>query len=400
MIRQLTIVLALLAAGSIQASDMQISMTAPATVEPGSNITYSIFVNDSGSDGVNVVVTDVLPSNLQFVAVTSQFSSFDCSNSGNSVRCTRSAYPAGLNRAIFIDARVSSNVPNGTTITNTVNVSSDSFDPNPSNNSASADTKVVTNVDLAIVKSIVNAPPYLPGKQVSWKLDVSNVGTENAIDATVTDTLPPGVTLQGVVVPQGANCSGTTTVTCDLGGLTPGSSSSLTLITTLPNAEGINVTNTASVANNNGDANPANDTSSVTVPVGLPDTMIVKNVSSPPYIAGQPITWTLIVSNVGTVAATDVRVVDPIPAGVALQSVSSASGGCSGTTEIRCALGTLEVGASATIEITGVLPPSGTIINSASVSDANGDSNAANNQSTVTINVQTSTPVRRRAVRH
>jgi len=250
------------------------------------------------------------------------------------------------------------------------------------------------------VKSISNAPPYLPGKQVAWKLDVSNVGTETASDATVTDTLPPGVTLQSVIAPPSANCSGTTTVTCELGGLTPGASSTLTLITTLPNAEGINVTNTASVANNNGDANPANNTSSVTVPVGLPDTMIVKNVSPPPYIAGQPVTWTLTVSNMGAVAATDVRVVDPIPAGVALQSVSSASATCSGTTEITCALGTLVVGASATIEITGVLPSSGEIVNTAFVSNANGDSNAANNQSTVAINVQTSTPVRRRAVTH
>src|ERR1051326_2219410 len=104
----------------------------PATVAPGGDITYTIEVDNGGNpgtdDGINVVVTDVLPSNTAFASVTPQnvFGPFfDCSNSGNSVSCTSSTYPSARIRSITIVARVLSNVPPGTMITNTATVSDD-----------------------------------------------------------------------------------------------------------------------------------------------------------------------------------------------------------------------------------------------------------------------------------
>jgi len=121
-----------------------------------------------------------------------------------------------------------------------------------------------TSVDLSIAKT---APPgvYGTGLPVSYTINVHNSGPADAAAVTVTDTIPPGTTFSSATPSQGS-CSGTSTVTCNLGTLTNGASATITLVLNMPPTPGP-VSNTANVSTTNPDTNAANNTSTATVTV-------------------------------------------------------------------------------------------------------------------------------------
>lgn len=106
--------------------------------------------------------------------------------------------------------------------------------------------------------------------------------------------------------------------------------------------------------------------------------------------AGQSFTYSVNVTNSGSLAATGVNLTDTLPAGVTFVSATTSQGYCNGTTVVSCALGSLATGASANIQIT-VTPVSGTLVNTASVTSVETDVNPLNNNSSYSNLV--STPV-------
>ena len=145
-----------------------------------------------------------------------------------------------------------------------------------------------------------------------------------------------------------------------------------------------------------------------TLPENSADLEIVKTVVGPnPVVVGQPLTYRLVARNLSTsVNATQVHVYDTVNnlrniAGFpGLVSVTTTQGTCAPATpasvtsaSIDCNLGTLNAGASATIDIT--IRPNNTTAtdltrgNTATVNSLDvGDPNRANNTSTVSSVVQ------------
>jgi uncharacterized repeat protein (TIGR01451 family) len=101
-------------------------------------------------------------------------------------------------------------------------------------------------------------------------------------------------------------------------------------------------------------------------------------------VAGQNIVYTMVVTNNGPSAASNVQVTDVTPA--PLTFVSN-SGACTGS--YPCSLGTLNAGQSATITSTYSTPAafSGNVTNTATVSSITTDPASANNSSSATTNV-------------
>jgi uncharacterized repeat protein (TIGR01451 family) len=119
------------------------------------------------------------------------------------------------------------------------------------------------NADLSITKTASGGA--FAGQTLTYNIAVANAGPNNAAAVVVTDVLPAGVTFVSATPTQGS-CSGTTTITCNLGALANGGSASIVLQVT-PAASGP-LSNTASVsAAPQPDPNNANDqsTSNVTV---------------------------------------------------------------------------------------------------------------------------------------
>jgi uncharacterized repeat protein (TIGR01451 family) len=131
-------------------------------------------------------------------------------------------------------------------------------------------TGTITNddgavADLSITKAVSSAPPYFATQPINYTITVSNAGPNPGTAVTVTDVLPAGTTLVAATPSQGS-CSGTTTVTCNLGTLNNAATATVSL-QIRPNNPGV-VSNTAAVSAPETDSNPANNSSTVTVTVG------------------------------------------------------------------------------------------------------------------------------------
>lgn len=104
-------------------------------------------------------------------------------------------------------------------------------------------------------------------------------------------------------------------------------------------------------------------------------------------IAGAPLTYSIVVSNAGPDAASNVVVTDILPAGATFVSATPSQGACSGTNTVTCNLGTMANGASANIALTILAPNTPqTFSNTASVTTTSAlDPNPANNTSPAVI---------------
>src|SRR5262249_2429465 len=74
-----------------------------------------------------------------------------------------------------------------------------------------------TSANLSIVKT-ASPNPATVGATLTYRMIVTNVGPSPASNVTLSDPLPAGLTFVSAVSTQGT-CSGSPTVTCNLGGL-------------------------------------------------------------------------------------------------------------------------------------------------------------------------------------
>src|SRR5205823_2529983 len=115
--------------------------------------------------------------------------------------------------------------------------------------------------DMSVTKT--DSPdPVAPGGTLTYHLTVTNNGTPampaTTSGVTLTDTLPAGVTFVSAT-PSSGTCSGTATVTCNLGIFPSGATATVDIVVTAPNASGT-LTNTATVAAATTDPAPGNNT--------------------------------------------------------------------------------------------------------------------------------------------
>jgi uncharacterized repeat protein (TIGR01451 family) len=251
------------------------------------------------------------------------------------------------------------------------------------------------SADLSITN---RGPSYQAweGDKLPYTIRVANAGPSPATGLTVTDPLPQGVTFFSASSSQGTCTQASGTVICTVGSLPVGGSATVIVTVALQigvsGVNGGNVNNAPSVRANEADPNLANNTYNASVIVFPynpdPDLSILATSAPDPVPVGNPLTHTLGVANAGPRPATGVTVTDVLPDGVRLSSVSSTRGTCgqdSGT--LRCEVGNLAVGASATITFVVVPTEAGPATNTATVSGNEVDSNLANNTASTTTRV-------------
>ena len=242
---------------------------------------------------------------------------------------------------------------------------------------------VVQGADLAITKTVSSSAVSV-GENLTYNITAINNGPADATAATVEDILPETLTLVSATASQGS-CTGTTTITCNLGTLAKDASATVTIVATAT-ATG-QVTNTARVSSNLPDGNPDNNSASVVTAVQGADLAITKTASSSEVSVGGTLTYTLNVVNNGPAEATAVTVADTLPETLTLISVTPSQGGCTGTTTITCNLGVMANGAHATVTIVATATITGQVTNRAQVSANLPDGNPDNNSASITTRV-------------
>jgi uncharacterized repeat protein (TIGR01451 family) len=166
---------------------------------------------------------------------------------------------------------------------------------------------------------------------------------------------------------------------CTLGRVEAGGSEQAVIIASASATAG-RVANTATVSGNQLDSNPANNRASATVTVPPPpahpipatqkrfNLVISKHASSTFLAIGEPVTYTIHVTNHGPDAAPRVGVVDTLDAPATIEKVKSTAGSCTTRMPLRCSLGTIHPGTTATITVIAKLLRAGCgQVNSASV---------------------------------
>lgn len=310
---------------------------------PGQTTTYVVTVTNIGNVGVtHALVTDTLPPGLTFAGCTSIAGTVDiaCAANGPIVTITYAEIAGDGGSASFeIEATVDEPVVAGNeTVTNTVTVTDDGAngpDADPSNNDDTDIDTIVALPDMTIAKSHAE-DAVEPGGVVTYRLDVSNAGRQNAAGVIVTDTVDPQMTIDcASALPVPTACdAGTGVITwgpglqdsagATIGEFTAGLATVLTYETTADNpllAGTTEFLNTATVADDGAsgaDPTRTNNTALDTVPLtgNLPDLNIVKDDGIDTLVPGQAFAYDLTITNVGNIGVTGVAVTDVLPAGL------------------------------------------------------------------------------------
>jgi uncharacterized repeat protein (TIGR01451 family) len=365
----------------------------PSPVFAGETLTYSIVVSNAGpSEAQSVVLTDVLP--LELTLLTCDASGASCVTAGNSITVEWPSLALNAQQRITLTAIVSSEVLAGASLTNTAFVTSTTPDPNAGNNDDDAITPVVARADLSIVKTASPAS-VVAGETLTYTLVVSNAGPSVARPVTITDQLPAEVVFASCdsACTTSSTGSGGNAVTITFPSLAVGEVQTITIATTVSAGvpSGTIITNTATITSSTPDDNLINNTDDVTTPVTTrADLGIIKSAVPATVLAGERVTYTLLISNAGPSVAQPVTVTDTLPPQVTFVSCDSACTHTSNT--ITVTYPSLAVGEVQTITLVVTVNAnvlSGTIIaNTAAVTSTTPDPNPIDNTDDATTTVQ------------
>ena len=297
----------------------------------GDTGTCEILVENLGpSAAENVKVVDTHVSNGAFT-IDSVAASVGCVIVGPAVTCNFASIASGASQKVVVS--IAENNPQD--INDTVSVSSDMFDSDLTNNIATDGLHIVGLANLSITKS--DAPdPVNAGENLTYTLTVANTGPSTALSVVVNDAVPAGTSMVSAGTTQGSCIVGVPgnaaqPTVCNLGNILSGGNVTVTIVVTvLPETTGT-LHNTATVSSatldpNNGNNSAAADTA-VNPVTGL---SVTKTDDQDPVLAGTELKYTVTIANAGPSTATQLSLVDTLPAEVSLVDidVEEGSGNC------------------------------------------------------------------------
>lgn len=387
-------------------SDLSVTNTAaPNPVAAGADITYTQTITNNGpSNATTVTLSQAIPANVALRSITPP-TGWTCSNPGGpgTLVCSAADMPPGT--AVFtVVMRVNAGTPNGTVISDTVQVSSSIFDVNFANNSATANTVVGATAQGDLSVSNAAAPnPVTPTSNITYTQIVANTGSAAATTATFSEATPANTTFQSLASPAGWSCTtppvnGTGAISCTNPSVAAGSTGTFQLQVQVnagtPGGTVITDTVTVGAAN---DANAVNNSATATdlVATATQAELVLSTVTSPSgtVLAGNNLTYIQTISNNGPAAAATVTFLQATPPNTTFQAVSVPAGwSCAtpavgGTGNISCTNSSLAAGSVANISVivkVNATTANGTTITASSnVSSATSDPNVADNSTTV-----------------
>lgn len=334
--------------GAASHEDAQLSATMdvdPATIVPGEPVTYTITVYNAGPGVARAVrVTDPLPDGLTAAEVVTSVGGVTCEVEPVAL-CELGDLDVDAKATVTITASTSPSLSSD--VVNTATVSADTTDPEPRDNEPTTTTPVAPLADVTVTQSLVDDSiepgVAIPGRNVTYRLTVTNRGPSTARDVSLIDTLPAGLTATSISGAP-ASCDFATT-TCNIGDLAPGSID-ITLVARLDAAHTDALVNRANVTTSTAQPAPHEpDATELSTPVTpRSDVRVEKTVDLDPVTAGGDVTWRFMVTNDGPSVAHEVTFEDVLPAFVVGGSATvDGDGACSveAPRTVRCAWPTL-----------------------------------------------------------
>jgi len=284
------------------------------TVQAGDTASFSIAIRNEGPSTANdVVAIDLYDEYLSYVDYSIANGAGNCVyvSAQGGVVCNLGDLKPGESRIIDMVFAVDPKTPDQETVQNAVAVQANTAEDEPYEFLAGdeATITVINNADLAITKS-ADKLEVSAGQQLTYTIDVVNNGPTDAVNVVVTDTLPQGVTY--VNDDLGACAFNAGALECGVGNLAAGQSVSFKVLVTV-NADTLGtIVNEAIVSSETADLNTTNNSATVSMPVnGYADLRVVKFGKPEGQVrAGEELTYTITVDNLGTGVAHGVALVD------------------------------------------------------------------------------------------
>jgi conserved repeat domain/conserved repeat domain/conserved repeat domain/conserved repeat domain/conserved repeat domain len=368
--------------------DLRISKSHVGSFKAGQTGSYLLSVSNVGTGPTTsaIVVADTLPAGMTFDSGVG--GGFTCLAADQLVTCTRSEpLGAGDSASFMLSVLVATDAP--PLVTNVARV---------------AGGGGVYQLDGASDPGGVLPPPVIGltkrvkeqtvrvGHNLTYLIDVTNTGGQDATNVRVIDTLPASVDLVSVN-PGAPTCIGTTTITCSLGDLPVDQTTTVEiivrprLVTLLTNqatatADGIVVPATGSVS---------------TEILPPPDLGVTKEASAPVVVQDSLLRYTITAKNLGPGDATNVKINDPLPTGVTLVSVqpdSTYAMTCNVTAPpeisnlsgpVVCTIPVLPELTTSKVVLTVRVVRFGSLLNTATVSSDDPDPGSGNDAATATV---------------
>jgi len=406
--------------------DLTIGKNGPLSVTPGTGITYTLTVNNVGTaNALGVKVTDTIPAEITPVSVSAT-SLFACGVSGQTVTCADGRVNAGSNATITVNGTVQAAAAG--TLENTSVVDPDNtIDEGELGNTA--DAAELNNFSNTVVTDVTPVPPpppagypisldkqgpasAIPNELIQYTLVVQNGSLGRADYITLTDGTQ-GLQAASLRVISAQATSGTTpkcvvtapTVECTMTRLATGGTLTVVIEGMVVAPAGSTIINSAAVnANVKNKGYTSRDEVQTIINAGRDLTISKADAPDPVCARSWPdgantadcrggLHYTFVVGNSGVQDATNVVVRDPLPPGTTYDDAAS-SPLCDEIPAgiVTCTIPTLGAGASETIEIVLVAPPTlGTITNTVTVDPSNAifEADETNNIAVATTTVAT-----------
>lgn len=248
---------------------------------------------------------------------------------------------------------------------------------------ADSPLRIENSVDVSIRKTSSLRIVH-PGEMITFVLSIANQGPDIALNCTITDEIPPYLSSPEYSRNLGAAYQ-PWTGSLSVGNLAPGTITIFLRALYNGSAPGA-VTNTATISTSSEDRNPDNNTSTIVIPVSSSADLSIRKTASPdPALIGQPLLYTLEITNNGWDSAAGVQLSDKIPPALLNPVFSSDNGSTWQPWAEPYAIGDLPDGQTRTILIRGTVAgnTSAPISNTAAVSSNTPDPNPENNTSSV-----------------
>lgn len=261
---------------------------------------------------------------------------------------------------------------------------------------AKATVDVQSQADLVLTGT--GAPETKPGSSAKVSFQLKDLGPSLVLSYKIVATLPEGITLESAGPPPWVCAQTGRTVEC-VWNLPAGATRAaekvfepLVLTVKTPNPAlkaDYGITATASSASI--DPTPNNASATGAIPMTPVDLAVSKSAGSP-VLVGDEATWTVKVSNVGTIDDLGkVTVTDTLPAGAVFKSATGADWTCSAAGQkVTCTDNdpVFAAGTSEDIVIVSRMDAAGSVSNDVSVATTAYEKNTANNSAKASVRVR------------
>ena len=353
------------------ASDLSVEKTVNASkVNYNDLVKWTLTVVNNGPDiAANVRIVDILPDGFTYVNSTLTNGYFD----GDIFRIDK----FDVGERVIID--IITLVESTGNFTNWVNITSDSYDYDLTNNEDEEDIFVYPASDISVTKTVSEENPYF-NDNVTWTIEIINYGPDVAHNITAYDLLPDSLIW---INDDGSGDYDHVTGLLFIEELGIGESYTLNIECKV-NRTGL-IQNNVTVTVAEYDYNKTNNFDNETIDVEKSaDVSIVKlvNNSSPYY--NDLVKWTLIISNKGPDKATNITVEDALPQGLIFINCTGTRGFYEDGVWTMCCL---ENGEVETLEIICRVNKTGELVNIAAIHADEYDYDLDNNEDNETIDV-------------